>query len=158
MMVKLLRVDDRLLHGQVAFIWTSSLNISTIVVANDDAANDEFIRLTLELGRPRGVQLIIDEIETVRRLLEDESFNKKNILLIVNSIRDAIGLMDYCGGVRSINLGGLRMKPGANMITNSVALTDNEISLCLDLMDQGIDLEVRQVPTENKISLRNYIR
>ena len=91
MMVKLLRVDDRLLHGQVAFIWTSSLNISTIVVANDDAANDEFIRLTLELGRPRGVQLIIDEIETVRRLLEDESFNKKNILLIVNSIKDAIG-------------------------------------------------------------------
>jgi fructoselysine and glucoselysine-specific PTS system IIB component len=146
-----------LLHGQVAFIWTSSQNISMIVVANDDAANDEFLRLTLELGRPRGVQLVIDEIDNVRRMLGEECFRDENVLLIVNSIKDAIRLMDYCKDVRSINLGGLRMKPGANMITNSVALTDQEITLCKELMEQGIELEVRQVPTEKKVSLKNFI-
>lgn len=36
-MVSLMRIDDRLIHGQVAYGWATSLGINVILVANDEA-------------------------------------------------------------------------------------------------------------------------
>ena len=41
-MIKFIRIDHRLLHGQVVFSWSKSLQINRILVVNDEAANDEF--------------------------------------------------------------------------------------------------------------------
>ena len=51
-MIKLTRIDDRLLHGQVAFTWTPALSADCIVIANDKVAKDEFLKMTLNLAKP----------------------------------------------------------------------------------------------------------
>ena len=48
-MIKLLRVDDRLIHGAVAFSWTKELSINLIVLANDKIAKDDFQKMTLDI-------------------------------------------------------------------------------------------------------------
>ena len=57
-MIKLLRVDDRLIHGAVAFSWTKELSINLIVLANDKIAKDDFQKMTLDIAKPRGTKLI----------------------------------------------------------------------------------------------------
>ena len=54
-MVKLVRVDHRLLHGQVVFIWTASIGVDCILIANDDVANDPIQKGILKLSQPTGV-------------------------------------------------------------------------------------------------------
>lgn len=63
-MIKLLRVDHRLLHGQVAFSWTQSLGTDCILVANDDVPENDIRKTTIKLAKPQGVKLVIKKILT----------------------------------------------------------------------------------------------
>ena len=56
-MIKLVRVDHRLLHGQVAFSWTNGVGADCILVASDMVVNDEVWKTTLRLGKPSGCLL-----------------------------------------------------------------------------------------------------
>lgn len=58
-MIKLVRIDHRLLHGQVVFSGSKFFNINRIIVANDEAANDEFKKMSLNLSKPAGIKLTI---------------------------------------------------------------------------------------------------
>ena len=58
----ILRVDDRLLHGKLSISWTSYLKTDTILIANENAVNDEFTMMSLRLAKPRNVQIIIQDI------------------------------------------------------------------------------------------------
>ena len=86
-MIKLLRVDDNLLHGQVAFSWVRNLRIHTIIVADDKVANDQFMKMSLGLAKPVGVNLIIDSVDNAIEILKND--DKLNILVIVGNIRNA---------------------------------------------------------------------
>ena len=56
-MILKIRIDDRLLHGQVAYSWKSALSYDAIVIASDSAAKDEVRKMALKLCCPDGVRL-----------------------------------------------------------------------------------------------------
>ena len=62
-MIKLLRIDDRLLHGQVAFSWTKVLSIESIIIVNDEVVKDEITKMTLGIAKPRGTTLVVKGVE-----------------------------------------------------------------------------------------------
>lgn len=156
-MIKLLRVDDRLLHGQVAFSWTKNLSISDIVVANDDVAKDEFTKMTLGLAKPRGVNLKIEEVEKAVELLLLQQTTRSNMMVIVNNMADAKKILSQIPTLKSLNMGGLRERPGSKRITGSITLTPADIEICKELLEKDIEIEIRQVPEEKKSFLKNMI-
>lgn len=156
-MIKLLRVDDRLLHGQVAFSWTKNLSISDIVVANDDVAKDEFTKMTLGLAKPRGVNLKIEEVDKAVEFLLQHEKTKSSIMIIVNNMADAKKILLSLPALKSINMGGLRERPGSKRITGSITLTPADIEVCKELLEKNIEIEIRQLPEEKKLLLKNMI-
>ena len=156
-MIRLLRIDDRLLHGQVAFSWTRSLSISDIIIANDEAANDEFSKMTLGLAKPRGVNLIIESLEKAVELVLQNESTRNNVIVIINNLSDAQKILNRASFIKSLNLGGLREREGSKRITGSVTLTSTDLDICRKLLDNEIEIEIRQVPEEKKILLKNMI-
>ena len=78
-MIKLARIDDRLVHGQVAFTWVSSLGIDCLVVANDKIAKDEFQKMAMGLAKPPMVKLLIMTLtDSIAFLNDNKSKNCKN--------------------------------------------------------------------------------
>src|ERR1700760_1070055 len=112
-MIKLTRIDDRLVHGQVAFTWVPALGVYTLVVANDRTAKDEFLKKTLGLPKPAGVKLLILSIDAAITYINDPKNKGQAILVLVDSVRDAHGLSAGVAEIRSINFGGIRVKNGA---------------------------------------------
>jgi len=149
-MIKLTRIDDRLVHGQVAFTWTPALGVNCLVIANDKVAKDEFVKMTLGLAKPAGTKLLVKTISEAAAFLNDERSKPLKILLIVNSVTDARALVNEVPEIKSVNFGGLRLKDGARLISKAVAVNDDDISAIKELLDKGIELEVRQVPTDTK--------
>ena len=92
-MVKLTRIDDRLIHGQVAFTWVPALGIDCLIVANDRVAKDEFLKTTLNLAKPAGIKFFIRTIYDAITLINDPKSQPFNILLIVESVKDAHALV-----------------------------------------------------------------
>ncbi|MBI1769555.1 MAG: PTS sugar transporter subunit IIB [Bacteroidetes bacterium] len=156
-MIKLIRIDDRLVHGQVAFTWVPSLGIDCLIVANDKIARDDFQKMTLGLAKPAGVKLLIKSVADTIAFLNDEKNKPAKILVLVNSVKDAATLASGVSEISSINFGGIRAKENAKLISKAVALTDEDVVLIKELLQKGIELEIRQVPTDEKQKVGSLI-
>lgn len=156
-MIKLTRIDDRLVHGQVAFTWTPSLGIDCILVANDKVVKDEFQKMTLNLAKPSGIKLLIKSVADAVVFLNDERSKPLKILVLVNNVKDAAALAEAVPEITSINLGGLRSKDGSKLISKAFAVNEDDIEIIRNLLEKGIELEVRQVPTDNKKFVKELI-
>ncbi|MDP9081749.1 MAG: PTS sugar transporter subunit IIB [Bacteroidota bacterium] len=156
-MIKLTRIDDRLVHGQVAFTWTPALGVNCLLIANDKVANDEFLKMTLGLAKPAGTKLLIKSLADAATFLNDEKSRNMKILLIINSVKDAYALVNEVEEIKSVNFGGLRMIDGTRLISKAVAVNDEDVILIRELLNRGIELELRQVPTDTKQMVASLI-
>lgn len=151
-MIKLLRVDDRLLHGQVAFTWTRSLEADCILIANDDVVKNEFRKTTITMAKPQGVKLVIKNIEDSIEAINSGKTDKYKLFIVVESIKDAAAIANNVKSIKSINLGGVRPGKELRAISNAVCVSDDDAALLKNLMSDGVEVELRQVPTESKVN------
>jgi fructoselysine and glucoselysine-specific PTS system IIB component len=156
-MIKLARIDDRLVHGQVAFAWCSALGIDCLIVANDKVAKDEFLKMTLGLAKPAGAKLFIKPLHEAAGFLNDAKSKNLKILALVNCVKDAYILAGEVPEIKSINFGGIRGKEGSRLISKAIAVTDEDIAVIRQMLEKGLELEVRQVPTDKKQLVESLI-
>ncbi|SJX71174.1 PTS system, mannose-specific IIB component [Enterococcus faecium] len=156
-MIKLVRIDHRLLHGQVVFSWSKSLQINRIIVVNDEAAKDEFKKMSLELSKPQGIKLNIFTVDnTVSKMPKVETLNE-NIMMIFGNTKDVRKFCERYPKIRAINYGGIIKKENAKQFSNAIFLTDSEVEDAKELKAMGIEQYMQQVPTSKKEDLNMLI-
>lgn len=156
-MTKFIRIDHRLLHGQVVFSWSKSLQINRILVVNDEAANDEFKKMSLELSKPQGIKLNIFTVEnTLTKISKIEALSE-NIMMIFGNTKDVRQFCESYSNVKEINYGGIIKKEGSKQFSNAIFLTENEIEDAKVLKSMGIKQFMQQVPTSKKEDLNTMI-
>lgn len=131
-MIKTLRIDERLIHGQVAVTWCSALNIDRIIVANDAAATDEISAMSLKMAAPQTVKVAVKSVKEAIALLQDPRIERYNILLLVNNPKDALMLVQSVNDIPFVNVGNFGMisdKVGREMLATSLAVTKEEREL-----------------------------
>lgn len=156
-MIKLLRVDHRLLHGQVAFSWTSHLSADCILIANDDVVVNELRKMTIKLAKPSGVKLVIKSVEDSIKAINSGVTDKYKLFIVVESIEDAYRLVSNCKIITKINLGGTKASSNTKNISKSINVTEKEIDLIKNMDESGIDVNIQMVPSDRKIKAISII-
>lgn len=158
-MIKLFRVDDRLLHGQVAFAWTKTLSINYIYIVNDQLDTDEISKMTLNLAKPRGTKLEVLSVDSGIAEIKKHINDKANVMIIINNVYDAKRILESVSELKTINLGGIHEKPGEinKRFSPSICLTVNEIELCKEISEMGVEMEIRAVPEDKKLILNSKL-
>ncbi|CAM3611775.1 PTS system sorbose-specific EIIB component [Klebsiella variicola subsp. tropica] len=149
-MITLLRVDHRLLHGQVAFSWTQYVGADCILIANDNVPNDELRKTTIKLAKPPSVKLVIKNIDDSIEAIKSGVTDKYNLFIVVESVDDAWRIANAVGNIKSINLGGIKAKEGSQNISKAINLLPKEIEQLQQLVGKGVEVEIRQVPNDRK--------
>jgi len=149
-MIKLLRVDHRLLHGQVAFSWTQYIGADCILIANDSVPDDELRKTTIKLAKPPAVKLVIKNINDAIEAIKSGVTDKYKLFIVVESVADAWRLAMAVPEIASINLGGIKAKEGSRNISKAINVLPDEIALLEELVQAGKEIEIRQVPGDRK--------
>lgn len=149
-MIKLFRIDHRLLHGQVGFSWVRSIGADCILIADDDSATDKLKMATLRLAKPQGIKLVIKTIDNSIKAIKSGSADKYKLFIVTGSVMDAKRICDAIPEVKSINLGGIKNRDGARQVSQAIFLLPEEEDMLHELASRGIELEIRQVPSEPK--------
>ena len=157
-MIVNVRVDHRLLHGQVAMAWNQVLGSNCILIANDSVPNDEVRKAGIKLGKPQNTKLVIKNIEDSIKALRSGVTDKYNLFIVVESIADVYRLVKETGLIKSITLGGVKSRENTKQISKAVFVTDEEKKLLWELIDEGIEIEVRQVPSDTKIMAKEVMK
>ena len=153
-MVKLVRVDHRLLHGQVVFIWTASIGVDCILIANDDVANDPIQKGILKLSQPTGVKLIFKSVKDSIEALNSGITDKYNLMIVTSNVDDGYELASKVQQIRSLNLGNVKLRENTHNLSKLVHVTDEEEKKLKALAAAGIEVEIRAVPNDDKIIIK----
>ena len=149
-MITLLRVDHRLLHGQVAFSWTQYVGADCILIANDNVPEDELRKTTIKLAKPPSVKLVIKNINDAIESIKSGVTDKYHLFIVVESVNAAWRIASAVEGIKSINLGGIKAKEGSKNISKAINLLPEEIEQLQQLVGKGVEVEIRQVPNDRK--------
>ena len=149
-MITLLRVDHRLLHGQVAFSWTQYVGADCILIANDNVPDDELRKTTIKLAKPPSVKMVIKNINDSIESIKSGVTDKYNLFIVVESVNDAWRIASAVEEIKSINLGGIKAKEGSKNISKAINLLPEEIEQLQQLVGKGVEVEIRQVPNDRK--------
>lgn len=157
-MIKLLRVDHRLLHGQVAFSWSRTLGIDCILIANDDVMQDSLRKTTIKMAKPQGIKLVMKTIDDSIEAIKSGVTDKYKLFIVVESVSDAYRLATEVEGIDCINLGGTKVSENTRNISKAVNVTEDEVKLLKELIEMGKEVEIRMVPTENKVLAKTALK
>jgi fructoselysine/glucoselysine PTS system EIIB component len=156
-MIKLLRVDHRLLHGQVAFSWTQNIGADCILIANDDVPVNELRKTTIKLAKPHGVKLVIKNIEDSIKALKSGITDKYKLFIVVESVSDAERIVSAYSEIKQVNLGGIKVREGARNISKAINLLPEEEELIRKMVTQGVEVEIRQVPNDRRVLAQHVL-
>ena len=156
-MIKLVRVDHRLVHGQVAFSWTKNLEADCILVASDALMKDELKMAAMKMAKPTGVKLVMKSLDDSITALNSGVTDKYKLFILCESIADVYYLASKTDVIKSINLGGMKAREDRRQIAKAVFVSDDDVTKLKDLNAKGIELEVRLVPYDHKQNAMDLI-
>ena len=157
MSVILVRIDDRLVHGQVVEGWLRVIHATHIVVANDAVASDETQKILYSLAVPYGVSLSCLSLQEASKVWQKNAWGDDKVLILVSTPEDVVKLVAYGSPIQSVNLGGLHFRPGRIQILRAVSLDDRDVIALRELESKGIVLEARPLPLDEPVDVRPYL-
>lgn len=156
-MIKLARIDYRLLHGQVVFSWTKAMGIDRIIVVNKEAATDEFKKMSLNLAKPTGVKLNIFTVEEALSKMPKVETLKETIMFIFGNTKETLAFCEGYPKIKEINYGGIPKKGDAKQFASAIFLDDSEQADARKLKEMGIKQYIQQVPTSKSEDLNRAL-
>lgn len=152
-MIKKLRVDYRLVHGQVAISWSRALGADCILVANDEVAKDEMRQSMLRISKPQGIKLVIKSMEDSIKAIKSGVTDKYKLFIVVNNVKDVERLTDAVPEINDVNLGVLPAVEGSRALSKAINVTADDTETLKHLLSKGIRMEIQQVPTETAVKV-----
>lgn len=153
----IVRIDDRLIHGQVTAGWIRPLGIKQIILANDQIASDEWEREIYSLAAPHEIEVKIVTIAQAVVLLNNIQ-NEKKTMVLINSLQDALRLVLSGIAMSKINIGGLHYAQGKKEFSSYIFLSDEDIKDARTLIERGVMLEGREIPGSPGMIIDNLIK
>ncbi|ACX87989.1 PTS system, mannose/fructose/sorbose family, IIB subunit [Pectobacterium parmentieri WPP163] len=157
MKIGLARIDDRLIHGQVATRWTKETNVSRIIVVSDEVAADHVRKTLLTQVAPPGVTAHVVDVAKAVRVYDNPKYAADRVMLLFTNPTDVLTLIENGVKIPSVNIGGMAFKQGKTQVNNAVSIDEKDIAAFRELDKRGIELEVRKVSTDSRIKMMDLI-
>ena len=151
------RLDERLIHGQVATFWTRALQADRIIIADDEVLKDEIGVSALKAAVPAGVHLSILTVDNAAARLNAGIYSNQRVFLIVNKTRTIQRLIENGLKVKEVNIGNMGEKEGRKRIKKSVYCTLEELSQIDAVEKAGVTVYAQMVPNDEKKTFRSYL-
>ncbi len=159
----IIRVDDRLVHGQVIEGWIKPLKISMITICSDTIACDIMQKTLYKLSVPPHVALECDNIETVAKKIVEKKYEKENVLILISSLQELNVLVNNVLRfsektlLNTINIGGLRHCGNKKQVYRALCLDMKDIELLKELISKKIVMEYYILPDDKKLKLNDLV-
>lgn len=147
----LVRIDDRLIHGQVMAVWVKHIKVDLIVVVDDGVAKDAFLQDVLRLAAPPGITVEVRSVKEGIATLGENAPNREHTMVLVKTPKVARALFD--GGVRfsHLNVGGIGGGPGRKSVFKNISMSEEEKETLKGLIKDGVKVTLLTVPGEQSL-------
>lgn len=153
MSVKFLRIDDRLIHGQVVVAWIKSYQAKRVLIVDTQVAKDTFLIDVMKMVAPSGIELVVEPCENLEDLVAKYDGDSKNTIILVKTPETAEKLFDAGLSIQALNVGGMGANKTRSQLYKNVSASESEVETLKRLEARGIDVYFQTTPTNAKVKL-----
>jgi PTS system mannose-specific IIB component len=157
MSLRLVRIDDRLIHGQVVAGWLRALGAQRIVIVDDATARDKFLREVLTLAAPQGVPVEVYDVAGGAVRCIELAATPEPVIVLARSPRTILGLRQAGVPIKVVDLGGMGAGPGRRRIHKTISVSPDEIRELREIERLGTRVEIQIVVDDRPISLQSVV-
>ena len=152
------RIDERLIHGQVAGIWSTSLSTQRIIVANDEAATDPLQKSSLRMAAPSSMRLSVLGVEAAAKNIQSGKYGKQRLILLFKNPKDVLRFIEAQGPIKTVNVGNMSYKEGAREVTKSIQVLPEEEQIFETIASKGVTVTAQLVPNDPVVDFMKKLR
>ena len=142
-MIKSIRVDYRLLHGQVAVSWTASLGADCLLLVSDTVKNDPLRLNALKMAKPSGTKVVVKNTAEAVEALKSGVTDKYKLFIIEAT------------GEKTLNIGNIAYHENAKLYGRSAYMDAAELALVKEMVDDGVDVFIQMIPADKVIKCKS---
>lgn len=152
------RIDDRLIHGQVATVWSKVTGCNRIMCVSDEVAKDELRKKLLLQVVPPGLKGYVIPVAKAIEAYKNPKYDSFKTLFLFTNPKDVLRAVK--GGIpfKSVNLGGKCFKDGDTMISQAVAVNSEDVEAIKELVGMGIEVEMRKLVNDPKVDAMDALK
>lgn len=156
MAIELVRIDDRLIHGQVASTWINDFNIEQVLIIDDKMAGDEIQKRVMSMTAPVNIKVQFFAVDQFSEIIANNPIKRRTMLLYASP--EAV-LRNLQAGLKieGLNVGNMRFREGRTQIAYSVSLTEQEKESFHKIIGMGVEVYWQMVPREKKVPMQELL-
>jgi PTS system mannose-specific IIB component/fructoselysine and glucoselysine-specific PTS system IIB component len=156
MSLALVRLDDRLIHGQVVVGWGQPLNVAFIILVDDEVRDSAWEQDLYRMGVPPSIEVVFASVEEARRRIPDWEADPRVGILLAGDI-DTMTALVAGGNIPRVNIGGIHHRTGRSERLRYVYLTDEEAAKLRRFASDGIEVTAQDVPTARAVPIGEFL-
>jgi len=153
--ISMVRVDERLVHGQIIIKWLEAKKVNRIIVIDDDSASNPVIGKVMRMSIPNDIKLEIYNLEDgIKVLLTQEN---DDVIILAKHLWIVKKIYEKGGNIKEVNVGRIPTDIGRRMVCTNVFLSTEDIDIIKYFSEEGINVFVQAVPDSIPINLFELI-
>ena len=149
MNIRLARIDDRLIHGQVVTVWAKEAKAERILIIDDEVAGDEVRRVLLKQAAPPGVKVNVVSVDKSIKVFNNPKYRDENVMFLFTGPSAPLRMVKAKVPIESVNVGGMQFRAGRTQVTKACSVNPEEAALFKGLMDLGVKLDLRVIASDS---------
>ncbi|EIV99435.1 PTS system mannose/fructose/N-acetylgalactosamine-transporter subunit IIB [Thermoanaerobacter siderophilus] len=151
--IMLVRIDDRLIHGQVVTAWVKFTGANRIVIVDDGVTQDEFMINVLKMAAPPSVKIEIYNVEKASQVLKEGGDDKDRVIILAKTPTTIFSLINKGVEIKEVNIGGIGAAPGRKQFYKNISVSEEEKNILKEMINLGVSVYIQIVPDDKKISV-----
>ncbi len=152
------RIDGRLIHGQVANLWATKLNITRFMVIDDEVAQSTIDKQGLKLATPAGVRLSVLPVAKAAENILAGRYDSQRLMVIAKKPDRFLELINQGVELDVLNVGNMSQSDETKSITRSINVTDKDIDDFKAIAQKGVKLTAQMVPNDKADDFMTLIK
>ena len=152
------RIDGRLIHGQVANLWTTKLGASRIMVIDNEVAHSDIEKTGLKIARPAGVDLSVLDEKTAADHIKRGGYTTQKVFIVVKRPQILLDFVNDGVELKTINVGNMSQTDETTSLTNSINVVQADVDAFKALHEKGIEITQQMVPGDNANDFMEILR
>lgn len=151
------RVDERLVHGQVANLWTPKLQVERIIVLDEDAAKDDIQKSGLRMATPMTTKLSVLSTEIAADHLKKNRYGNQRVFLVAKKPEKFLDLLNQGVKLDSLNIGNMSKKDNTTELTKQVSVSPEDVKALREISEKGVELFAQLNPSVDAVDVMKLI-
>lgn len=158
MQIKLARIDDRLIHGQVVTVWAKEAGAQRIIVVSEEVNNDQIRKTLVKQAAPPGIKVNIVDVEKAIKVYNNPKYENETVFYLFTNPTEVLEMVQAGVPIKTLNVGGMQFKTGRTQVTKAVSVDPEDVIAFKELKALNVVLDGRVVASDGKTDFAEKLK